>query len=61
VSKSISPAGSPPAFYAMGELYFDTAEAMAAGLGSAEGKAAVADGVTLSRASSRVPGGSMCW
>jgi uncharacterized protein (TIGR02118 family) len=50
VSKSSSPDGSPPAFYAMGELYFDSAEAMAAGLDSAEGKAAIADGVNFAGA-----------
>lgn len=34
---------SPPAYYMVAELVFESAEDMAAGMGSAEGAAAVAD------------------
>ena len=50
VSKSISPDGSAPAFYGMGELYFDSAEVMAAALATDEDKAAIADRVNFAGA-----------
>ncbi|EGD58210.1 hypothetical protein Y88_0262 [Novosphingobium nitrogenifigens DSM 19370] len=38
-----NPDGSKPAFYRIAQLYFDSAEQMAASMGSPEGQAAVAD------------------
>ncbi|NMO02692.1 EthD family reductase [Gordonia sp. TBRC 11910] len=43
VSKTDSLDGNPPAIYQIAELYFDSKEALGAGLGSPEGRAAAGD------------------